>query len=201
MNFNDIKINRTIDELINDIKNSDDLIHKTILQKFLDIKLKQIKNSNLSSNLKITNQNKVVDKELKGILKLQTSSLEELEKIHRINAYQQLLEDNKKSDDQEFLQKKRGGTTEKYWGTDKLYDPKYVKYMKEDTMNNKMMERLNSEIDFRLNEESSKMNMEKPFDEVSQYDTMDMFARFDDNTKEMKYIPKTKNNIKKYNTY
>jgi hypothetical protein len=223
---NGIKINCQVNDLMKDIRNTRDPIRRTILQKFLDIKTKEMKTGTLTSVLVAnstrtrvpvanstqtrvpvanstrtrvpvanstrtrvpvakgtgdptmdssseypenkTNQ-KCDDKlntkkhELNKILKQQEASLSEFDKLTKINAYAELILDNKKENDQKDIEKSRG-RIEKVWNSQTLYDPRYAKYVKEDTMNNKLMERLNSEIDFRLTD-GNKMVIEKPFDD------------------------------------
>lgn len=131
------------------------------------------------------------NEELDNIIKKQRESLSELDKLNKIKAYAELLEDNKKDKDNEDIEQTRG-KTEKVWGS--IYDPKYIKYAKEDTLNNKVMERLNSEIDFRL-EDNGRIQIVKPFAEGDQ-DATEQFAKYeqtkDDNHTDRQHVPKKK---------
>src|SRR5207249_2387201 len=99
----------------------------------------------------------------------------ELDKHSKIKAYMDMLEDNQRESDQKILEKTRG-KTERVWNA--TYDPRYAKYAKDDTMNNKMMERLNSEIEFRC-DETGRMKIEKPFDDNNTPDSSEVFARYE----------------------
>lgn len=227
------KINSSVDELMKDIRETSDPIKKIILQKFLDIKIHEMRqeqedpslddisncydndsdgdnkdsdtddsnnnhkkdnnNSNNKEKNTISLKSSKSSKELEMILKKQNSSLSELEKLNKIKAYAELVQETQKEKDQEIITNIRG-KNEKVWNSDTLYDPKYAKYVKEDVVNNKLMERLNSEIDFR-HDEGDKQLMEKPYDD--NYGGSDMFAKFDTNdnengknNKNKKYIPK-----------
>jgi len=63
---------------------------------------------------------------------------------------------------------KKRGNMEKYWesnqNTDKI-DPKFVKKIGNDFSNNKLMERLNCELDFRINSDMPK-NFEDRSDDI-----------------------------------
>ena len=158
-NTRQININRSINELISDIKRTDEPIKKTILQRFLDIKIKQAKEHENNNKILVMNK-RHTDNKINKILATQQSSLNMLERINNIKSKENNIMDTKKQTDTAILNKARGDNESK-WKTS--YDPKYAKYMKEDTMNNRMMERLNSEIDFRQSE-CDKSEIEKPFD-------------------------------------
>lgn len=157
-----ININRTIDELMTDIKNTEDPIKKTILQRFLGIKIKQTKEQENNNKLIVMNK-KHTDNKINKILKTQQSSLNMLERINNIKSRDTNIMNEKKLNDTVILNKARGDNESK-WKT--TYDPRYAKYMKDDIMNNRMMERLNSEIDFRQSG-CDKTIIEKPFDNNS----------------------------------
>lgn len=197
-------INCSEEDLRKDIRSTTDPIRKTILKYFLEIKIREMRaieedpsldgltsdGPDYSSYLnEQTDQNKNENsgkKELENILKKQNESLSELEKLSKIKAYIDIIEDNKRESNQKLLEKSRG-KTEKVWGV--TYDPMYAKYIKEDTMNNKLMERLNSEIEFR-NDDIGRSKIEKPFDDGVP-DTTETFARYETSYDESKrYIPK-----------
>ena len=131
--------------------------------------------------------------ELNRILKQQKEGLNELDKVTKIKAYIDMIDDNKRDADRREIEKNRG-KREHEWESKGIYDPRYVKYQKDDTMNNKMMERLNSEIDFRT-DENGKVQIERPFDDGEPGSTEE-FARYvpskDD---KVKYVPKKRGDI------
>ena len=75
-----IYINRTIDELLIDIKHTEEPIKKTILQRFLDIKIKEQETNN---NIRVMNKKNTDDK-INKIIRTQISSLNMLERINNI---------------------------------------------------------------------------------------------------------------------
>jgi hypothetical protein len=131
--------------------------------------------------------------ELEKILKKQKDSLTQLDKLSKgkitrdkMKAYMDIIEDNKRESDEEEIHMTRG-KTERIWGS--TYDPRYAKYVKEDSMNNKMMERLNSEIEFRC-DETGKLNVEKPFSDGAP-DNTETYAHYDNLIDDSRrYIPK-----------
>lgn len=209
-------INCSLDKLRSDIRHTDDIIKKTILKKFLDIKMNQLRSANddpslddLSENsisneseeyientvneLKKDKKTSAAKKELDNIFKQQEESLNELDKLAKIKAYVSMIDENRKDIDQEELIKKRG-RNEEIWQNKNLYDPKYIKYQKDDVMNNKLMERLNSEIDFR-SDDTQKISIEKPFDDGDLNNTED-FARYEKSSKDnQNYSPNRGNKI------
>ena len=162
-NTKQVTINRSINGLITDIKKTEEPIKKTILQRFLDIKIKQTKEQENNNNRILVMNKKHTDNKITKILATQQTSLNMLERINNIKSKENNIMDTKKQTDVSILNKARGDNESK-WETS--YDPKYAKYMKEDTMNNRMMERLNSEIDFRQSE-YDKSEIEKPFDVIN----------------------------------
>ena len=192
-----IKINCTIDELTKDIKKTKDPLKKAILKKFIDIKTNEIRKNNQDPYIEVlsetmtdsdtikeinnprtnhTSENKD-QKEIKSILKRQEIGLIELDKASKMKAYQELVNENNKQNDKNMIEKIRGKGENK-WNNDTLNDPQYTKYVKEDFMNNKLMERLNTEIDFR-HSEGKKIQIQKPFDENDEENLIDSFARFE----------------------
>lgn len=236
------KINCTVEDLTNDIRRTKDPLKLTILEKFLELKINQMRAekdddpsidglsddssdgpSYMSESVSREqdeirnrdqedeqyeqdeqdddNDDEVTDEEqtnkriigkkvnkgkvntknaarlaLKKMMKQQKNILSEFDRANKVKAYVELIEDDKKEKDKKMIQECRG-KNEKYWETHGLYDEKYSKYAKDDTMNNKMMERLNSEIGFRL-DDNNKMRIVKPFDDGDD-DDMDTFARYD----------------------
>lgn len=224
------KINASAEELMRDIKITDDPIKKTLLKKFLDLKIAEMRmesedpsldglsvdmDSDLSDNISVDksinsedmNENEdnihseqeqtsrvsgykksdIINKKktekshksikrFKDMMKKQESSLSELDNITRVKAYAALIEDNRIDTDKRELEKTRG-KLEKVWEGHKTYDPRYIKYQKEDIMNNRLMERLNSEIDFRIDGDNKRI-IEKPFD-VNEPDDTDVYARYE----------------------
>ena len=164
-----ININCSVNDLKTDIAKTDDPIKKTILQRFLDIKLKQIKDQENDNKIRVINK-RYTDNKINKILSTQQASLNMLERINNIKSKDANIVNKKKINDVNVLNSSRG-TNESKWNTQ--HDPKYAKYMKEDIMNNRVMERLNSEIDF-IQEGCNKTVIEKPFDNVDT-DTNDSY--------------------------
>lgn len=164
-----IKINCSIDKLQYDIKKTKDPIKKIILQNFLSIKKQEIMKEKYISSMNSIKYN------LDILSNNQHQPSNDHDESQKLKAYQDILADNQKEQDQNELKKIRGDL-EKKWNSP--YDPKYAKYMKEDIMNNKLFERLNSEIDFNLSGKD-KIIVEKPFDESGEMDPCDMFACYD----------------------
>jgi hypothetical protein len=207
------RLDCTLETLINDIKKTTDPIRKTILKKFLDIKIREIRSDKESKqngnmdNISLdslsdsvsdesdkkqkteNNKSKKSNKntEISDIIKSQKKSLSELDKLTKIKAYNKILEDNKKEKDIKDIVQTRG-KTESVWGT--TYDPRYAKFAKEDNMNNRLMERLNTEIDFRQ-DGNDKIKIEKPFDDRD-LDETEPFAKYEA-LKNNKVIIKKKN--------
>jgi hypothetical protein len=153
-----MSIEKSIYELERDMRKTNNIIKKTILKNLIQLKLHEMKNKKY-----YVEQDKKIkkNKKLKSILKKKENSLRELENISKIQAYQELLEENKIENEKKVIDDARG-KNEKYWNNKNNYDPKYSKYIKQDTMNNRLMERLNTEIDFRF--EDNKNEIVKPFD-------------------------------------
>ena len=188
----------TIGELMRDIRNTQDPIRKTILNKFIAIKVREVRIINKDPSLDGLSDDMSIDDilnkstqntDVSDIIKKQNESLLELDKLHKMRVYTELINDNKKDIDLNNIEKRRGGDTERMWGS--TYDPRYIKYAKEDTMNNKVMERLNSEIDFR-NEDEKRDQIEKPFND-GDCDVTEPFAHYETSADEKKkYVPKNK---------
>lgn len=208
----------TVDDLMHDIRTTPDPIRQTILKHFLEIKIRNMRaeqedpsledlsDDNCESETGDTNSDEKKDMsktnlsveelkkiELEKILKKQKDSLTQLDNLSKgkvtrdkIKAYIDIIEDNKRESDEREIHMTRG-KTEHVWGS--TYDPRYAKYVKEDTMNNKMMERLNSEIEFRC-DETGKMNVEKPFGDGAP-DNTETYAHYDNIIDDSRrYIPK-----------
>lgn len=108
-------------------------------------------------------------KELEELEKIKKSSMRELRKktIHkaREETYKEMVDgdDTGEEYDSNDLESQFNSEWRPKWNSKDLNDPKYAKYVKEDRLNNKMMERLNSEIEFMIDERSP-TNIVKPFD-------------------------------------
>jgi hypothetical protein len=125
------------------------------------------------------------EKELERFEKIRKDSLKQLKKIEidkaRKEAYSEMLDDvndvDNSSDDQIDAIYKQRGDNEKHWDNKDMYNSDYARYAKEDKLNNRMMERLNSEIDFRLTG-NAKDNIVKPFDDNNNVGITDTFAHY-----------------------
>lgn len=233
--MNQFVINSTIADIANDIRETRDPIKRTILERFLSIKMNQLRSeaedpslddlsenyedsdsssthdqsqstsqstsqsktqtktnkSQSKSQTKTKTQSKTKTKsiaeiEYESIIKDQKHSLDELDKIAKIKAYSEIINDNRKDRDQKDLIKTRGDK-EKMWESKAIYDPRYIEYQKDDVMNNKLMERLNSEIDFRM-DDPRRTKIEKPFND--DIDGMEEYAVYEPSSEEDRYKTK-----------
>lgn len=181
-----IDIDASAEKLMDDIMDTDNVVKKTILRNLLKIKLmqmsdvqtkqKNVQYETIKKKRENAKKSEVINPELKTILKKKETSLDELEEISRKKAYDELLKENKLENDKKMLRKTRGNN-EKNWNSNNIYDPKYAKYLKDDSMNNKLMERLNSEIDFRMDD--TKAGIERPFEKMDENDIMETFAKYE----------------------
>ena len=160
MNQINYTIIKTSTEIEQDIKKCKDPIKKSILNSIYKLKIyndteeKIIKNNEYKKNI-----NKIINEQHKNI--------DKLDNIKKFEVYRKILDDNKKDNNKLSLLFKRG-KNEEMWNT--INDPEYIKYIQEDVNNNRLMERLNSEIDFRKNSVKSKKFI-KPFDKLSDNNT------------------------------
>lgn len=185
-------INKTSDELKDIIKRCKNPMRKEILINLLKVRLQMEDDEELEDTMEISTRTDTVglSQEVKKLLKDQKDSLEKISQIKKLQAYQELLQDNQKEDGMKMLAQKRG-KGEMDWNNGNIYDPNYMKYMQEDHENNKMMGRLNDEIDFRSSG-IKKGYIERPFNNAT--DATDTFARFDrdpeDDDDDRRYVPK-----------
>jgi len=149
-----IKINGTLDQLIDDIKITKDPVKRVLLKRFIDIKMNETTNMRVKSKKNVDQNKKILD----NILRQREDSLKELDKLKESKTEQ------KDEDEENDILVKNRGKNEKLFKNNNKIDSKYIKYIETDQMNNKLMERLNSEIDFR-SEGINKSIIEKPFDE------------------------------------
>lgn len=120
-----IIIKRDIKDIEKDINTTDDIICKTVLKQFLKIKLETSARDKLNKlNLLIQQQN---------------------ESIHELT-----LQETKQEIKQINENDLERGPNEDKWEFKNLKDIRFSKMQKDDKINNKFMERLNSEIDFRV---------------------------------------------------
>ena len=171
------KINCSIDVLSRDIRLTKNPLKKTILKNFLDIKMKEITfDTSINIDTNSTYKHNIKKKEVKSILKKKPNQeFGEYDKEEKIKAYKELIKDDaneKTAETREIIR----GKTERKWDSHTLSDQKYEKYVKEDSMNNKLMERLNSEIDFRTRDEKNKIV--KPFEDDDSYDGNDIMNEY-----------------------
>lgn len=134
-----IKINKSITGLKRDISTTADPIKKALLIEFLKLKVNE---TNKSANI------------LSGIIKEQNMSIDKLKKVNAMSnecqnkAYNDLIAESTKI------------TTP--------FDQNYAKYVENDKLNNKLAERLNSEIEFVTGPSEDKIT--KPFDDIDEHD-------------------------------
>jgi hypothetical protein len=195
MEHNEQLIGRTAKQLKLDISRTTDPVRRAILIEFLKIRETQdLDRLDMDGQSDDSNDPLEDDPKIRAILKDQQKSLDKLERLKKIKAYEQLLNDNLKEKDMNEIERRRG-EGERKWGTvgtmGKL-NPEYKKYMEEDGMNNKLMERLNSEIDFRLSGDNRTI-ISKPFDNEGMNDQTDTFAPFEGGGgAKVKYVSKSK---------
>src|SRR5207244_2411908 len=122
-------INCSVDDLMKDIKSTTDPLRKIILQRFLDIKIRELrvkqedrqneKEGRQSIQSMKYEKNK---KELDAIIRKQSESLTQLDKQSKMKAYTEIIADNQRESEQKTLEKIRG-KAERVWGV--TYDPRY----------------------------------------------------------------------------
>ena len=126
----------------------DDKVKKQILKKM-------IKNKQLDEKNRQNREDKIksnIDKNLSKLIKLK-----------------EIREREKKIEEYENIMKKRG-PMEKHWESHKeehTIDPRFKTELEQDHTNNKLMERLNCELDFRINETRKSKDVVKPYSSVN----------------------------------
>jgi len=175
---NNIIIRSTIKQLENDLRETREPVKRTILIELLRAKKKE--------------QCQMM---MKRLANEQEKSLNVLDVIMVRNDRRKLKKERLKSivvvpdigyDDEknqiEILKNKRGSVEDKWETLDNKIPAEYSRMIEEDMMNNRLMERLNSEIDFRLCDEQEN-EIAKPYDDMNNYDmkieNIDTFAKFD----------------------
>lgn len=152
-----------------DSDDSEEFVEPVDNSKSITVK-KSNKNSTKNSNRNSNKKSESLE-ELEELEKIKKSSMRELKKkrIDKIReaAYREMIDgdngENEESDDMDDEENLENIDHNSRWRSKDLNDPKYARYVKEDRLNNKMMERLNSEIDF-LAEGRSMSTIVKPFD-------------------------------------
>lgn len=151
----------------------DPILRKDHKQKHIARKSAKPKDADDVENLeKLDKLDQVIDSSLKQICKKQEDDL-------RAQAYREIIEgsgknreDGYEADDDDYNDRKshkesimrQRGRMERAFRNKDLDDPKYAQYIQGDKLNNKMMERLNSEIDFRM-QGVDRRTVIKPFEE------------------------------------
>ena len=145
------QLKKDIIEIKKELKNNKDEINKIILEDILLKKINEYRNLKILNEIKIKKEKENIESELDSkldrIIEFQKEEHEEIKN----DAYNKLIENN----ELEFEKEKE----DKYWN--KKIDPKYKKEVESDFSNNKLMDRLNSELDFRI--EGNKKNVIKPY--------------------------------------
>ena len=198
-NFNTITINHPINEIMKDLKNTSDPVKRALLQKFMDIKVRELRYNTRNPGYRnhsdvlidvLSNPGIEIDQgveeqevekqvfleqdntklnEIDELIKRQNQGLSDLDNLSKVRAYKSLIQENEKTlPKQHEKQKKPWDNASK------------DKSSKLDSMSHGLMERFNSEIDFR-NEENQqvKMTIQKPFDDDYDDNVADTFARFE----------------------
>lgn len=139
----------------------------------------------LKYEYKKCNKNDVANKEIlkKIIKKKEKIQMEVMNDLNMLNkAAQELSEFKSKQKNKKIYENhkniiKQRGSAEKYWISQKSIDPKYKSEVEKDVGNNKLMERLNSELNFRTENEQNPFDCH--FDNYNEYTTSNYF---DNNT-------------------
>lgn len=173
-----IIIRSTIKQLENDLRKTREPVRRTILIELLRAKRKEHGNmimrrlaSDQEKSLNILDIIMVRDDRRK----LKTERL----KSHDMGKHD--LDKSERMNPIEILKNKRGYGEDKWESLDKKIPDEYSRLIEEDQMNNRLMERLNSEIDFRLQDDQEN-EIAKPYDDHNNYDmkieNIDTFAKF-----------------------
>jgi hypothetical protein len=125
---------QTID-IINNIRKCRDPLNLCVLQDILDEKQKKLR-----ALVELKKKQDIVDNALDELV-----SQKDNENYEQSEAYQRILEENE--NDRKIREKRN--KFDKQWN--RVADPRYVKTVEQDFSNNKLMERMNGELDFRLN--------------------------------------------------
>lgn len=137
----------TLSELKSEYRSCDenDIVKKQILKKLIKNKIQE--------NNKVALFNKVMENEI-------NDRVDNLVKIKEAKNKQR-----KKIEERKILESR--GKMEKYWEqNNKGIDNKFKNELEHDFTNNKLMERLNCELDFRINGEKSRDTV-KPYSEMT----------------------------------
>ncbi len=167
--------NMSLDELKDEYYNckNEEIIKKEMLKKIIKSKIAIEKQQKQQNDI---NQKKLEDEKIKQQQKQQIKNAKlsnEISKgIDRLISLKENAEKEKQKAEQlnkikelDPIIKKRGNM-EQYWESNqktKQMDPKFVKEISTDHSNNKLMERLNCELDFRIYGEKSNDDIIKPY--------------------------------------
>ena len=139
----------TLRDLKKEYHNCDenDFVKKQILKKL--ITNKTIEENKHKENEKIMQRE--IDDKVNALIKLKERN-EKQKKVNKLMEMEKILE--------------RRGKMEKHWESNREgLDNKFKQELEQDFTNNKLMERLNCELDFRINEKKSKDTI-KPYSEM-----------------------------------
>jgi hypothetical protein len=159
----------SIEELKDEYYNckNGDVVKKQMLKKIIKSKIKLDNTSNSKSS---PNKKKQIDNITTDDLVISEPSLDDtttkcIEKLISLKINEGVHKQQKKLQELKPIIEKRGNM-EQYWESnqeiDKI-DPRFMKEISTDHSNNKLMERLNCELDFRLYGEQSKDDIIKPY--------------------------------------
>lgn len=140
----------TLKELKNEYYQCDksDMIKKNILKKIITNK-QEIEKNEISKEKKIKSD---IDEKVDNLIKLKEIN-EQKKHLAKIKEFENLM--------------KQRGEMEKCWESNKTtskIDPRYKTEVETDFTNNKLMERLNCELDFRINDKQKSRDFIKPYD-------------------------------------
>lgn len=176
--MNGLNITKTLKEIEYDIMNCKNIIKRTILINIYNLKKAQIINKKNKQVNKKEKEKKKKRYRIRKINKKKEVSEDEDEDNDDSEDLEIKLDDKKEDDDMDSEMKayndlisenhseikKKKNRNIKFETEHQPYDKKYESRIVSDKMNNKMMERLNSEIDFVRNSNKSKQKIVKPFE-------------------------------------
>lgn len=176
--MNGLNITKSLREIEYDIMNSKNIIKRTILINIYNIKKAQIIQQERLNNIKTKKKKKYRIKNVKK----RDDELDEIESDDsnsnnsddlsietdsdtesKIKAYKDLIEENQSMNKNNSRGGSRNKSKNKSKNNIQPYDRNYEGHIGNDKMNNKMMERFNSEINF-MKSNKSKQRISKPYE-------------------------------------
>lgn len=157
--------NLSLSELKQQYYNCENNVQKIIIKKIFINKTLYEKDKIIKAKKEDELLKKQINEKLDNLILLKEIS-EKDKHIKKIKKKQKLEKEYNKEYNN-ILNKR--GYMERYWETNQKFtkiDPKFKTEIEEDFNNNKIMERLNSELDFRMNDKK-RTNIIKPYSDVN----------------------------------